>query len=781
MDSRIELKRWQDQNQLAKSVWEYFDKKASARIVAAAIKHPDINLLDLYHALTRLRAKCEYVKRLTIQVDEIEFYAEQDCYYLDLEFGQYVGGVASESLKPEHWNEDVLQLISSRLISEKNSDDLRLIGLSRGDAYYLEHQPRSSLNESNVYLQQMLKTDNVFVYLCNAAMLVYELANYNVLSRGNAANCSWMINHIFQEKFGKSFRNHINVCPHLQDWIAFFEAPHEYTQFYLIMTTGAILQACGELTEDEAKFVSNLISQMQESPYDLSQVNIRRELWGRLQEIITRLLNNRDLIHSEYSQLQNLLNGNLKFIRPSILLFDVRTHILKSSDISTFIKTLTPAEKEYLAQLTQLHETITIIHFNRVREFLDGVPDHGVTAQLWFDLEVLRRLSILYSPKLMNELKNIFSVKENPSSYYCTLARRDEFSLVSRKTKFLFRTNFQAEKYTASVSQLFEQPDLLSDSEVVAQFYRLRSAILSGGLTIRCLATLTTAQRLALTSPAAIFLYNKHEFIRAEDLLVGVSEEIEANIFKHIVRILQLNVNHQLDAKSVNALLYAEDLFLLKTKIGRELNVADYKTVLVGYQASISKTRGALLDAIHDGSGYQFTEIPIKVFVTIESAKIEKLLNISALSVSYFIQVYYYLSRASDLTETQSNTLKVMKDAMPKYLRNVGISNLRLCGIDFSNITLTYTRFNNCDLSNSLFTKTTLSKVKFEDVKLDDADFNGANITSDCVFNRVTPEAMCNPSPNGFTLFTTMSKIGSIANQEAPDSCAPLYVSKGHI
>jgi len=78
-------KRWSSQTKPSEIVWAHYENLASELVQAALRKGG--TLLRLYHALSRLRGKCESLKAMQLKLSEIPFAANGELPFLNNCFG----------------------------------------------------------------------------------------------------------------------------------------------------------------------------------------------------------------------------------------------------------------------------------------------------------------------------------------------------------------------------------------------------------------------------------------------------------------------------------------------------------------------------------------------------------------------------------------------------------------------------------------------------------------------------------------------------------------------
>lgn len=537
--------RWQDQTTSEKEIWKYFDEVAATRLVKAALSRHDLTLFDLAYALLKLRAKCEWVKHNFVKGDQpIEWFAVQEAYEpagltKDKEFSKLITyGISFEPsvINPHIWEQDVIDLVRERIVTQSGIlHTCFKIGLSLITLADVMHQPKMAYKEMEPYFQRLISTDNIFEFLFYSSRIVYELSNHVATSRGTASVNSWIFGKIFQERLGQYFSHPAEVRPYLQDWIAFFEAPGEYTNYFVISAVADLLKSFPSLTQSQRNFLDSIPATMKLTPYRAGN-NLKREAsWKIILSIVQMLLKTNTLSAYDRQQLNNIAEGKLTFRKPFIFLQQLSVLISPKgkydvSSMSKMLATMTDTDKAYLVKILNFEDQVDEVHYQSLGRDMDDEMH-----QLWFDLEILRSIEIknINGKKFISELIGALGLKliRNPKLDYNYYKYPKAYSQFPE----WLRTSFVTPEEDALVPpQLCSMLNKAYQSyDVTDEFsHQIRAAIFSGGLKVQDMHHLSESQLQLLISPCALILYNSQHFIRARDLIDEDVAIMEIKILK---------------------------------------------------------------------------------------------------------------------------------------------------------------------------------------------------------------------------------------------------------
>lgn len=538
--------RWDSADACEREVWNYFDQVVAPQIVRESMASPHVTLASLYQALSIARFKCEWVKHKKPENrTEIENYANSamdltGIQYLNfLKFGYTYLGVAYEPRIFTGTGDEVKTLATMRIQSRNHKLKGTKVGLSD---FKEKHQnnshlantlvhplvnPRSSLVRLEQDFQKLRSTNNLFEFLKLASRIMYELANFPPLERGNAAINTWVIDNIFREKFKMTG----SIRPHLYDWSAFFDSPEQYTNFFIMSAVVAIIKKIPGLYEQDKRFYDSLRQLMMADPNDIANLKKQKDYWENLKIRVKAAAADGAIDARNKELLQQIYAGDLTFTEPSNAIANMVNEInaSKDKDISGIIKR-SQIPEEYLVNLLWFHGHTVHEHVTT----LGNTPLEQKNASYWADLGQLRKLDYNRLQELKKYLKQPLDEPINPDEE-CTDARKNAFDRCS----FLAKISHANEAEIATVPQRFQN---LLNAEVVMNdklddlSSRVMRAIMAGGLSLQDLPQLTDEQLSQLTCSAAMSLYNANLFISYRDLLGNNPDDTDKNILRLIAK-----------------------------------------------------------------------------------------------------------------------------------------------------------------------------------------------------------------------------------------------------
>jgi len=511
--------RWQDQSEISKAVWNYYDCEVVPQIVKQAmqVKRP-VKLSELYHVLSMARYKCEYVKENAKASWEIKKLANAplpneicNFYYQDLgsnrRFGIFqISGTSEPNVtNSAAWGSDVA-LLSSNRIRDRVSGR---IGLSTIQSYdnkekTVAHPIATVLDRLEPDFKQLLESTHPFEFFRIASRLIYELSNYPPIGRGSAAVNAWIIDNIFRNKFNCDF----NIMSRLRDWVAFYENAEQYTAYFVISClTKYIEHKMPDCYNHNKVFFESIYQKMILDPNLLENTSVRESVWNELRDILGKYDNQDDILF------KNKDNWQLIFRKPS----DTIRLIISGENNAV-------DHADYLKMLFDLDEKLSDAH---VEAFGDLKKENDLN-KIWIDLEFLRAL-----PK-----ENIELIK-NAIGY---IAKNTHLStdIVSRSNEIdpMMYGNFYFHIGHGIVNK-----DLMSnvDSEwhrkdIYKEYVRqIRVSMMNGGMKLSDLSCFDEILSV-ISSYAANVLYASNNYIRVSDISASTVVESENNILRLIAR-----------------------------------------------------------------------------------------------------------------------------------------------------------------------------------------------------------------------------------------------------
>lgn len=539
MHDRHTPQRWGQQNPNDKLVWNVFDSSESRALVTAALENPKCNLFDLYFALSKLREKCELVKTQTqasenLTTAEIEYFARMPSYIIsdDCEFGRMAPPsrcMAEGDLdKPEFWEIKVRKLTQQRARitgDDAIRDKLYNVALSTiinptNDYSELSHRQGDILHKLEPIFQKLVQADNISDFIINASALIYTLSNYTPLMRGSAAVSNWLIENIYQHKFGEQLGR--SYRPLIQDWVAFYESEQVYKTYYAISVTANILSSFDFVKQNPEYLqkLQNWESISIENPYLPGNMDKRAGEWKEMQLIIRDSLANHALSSSQRSQLQSLAEMSLTFFKTSSIV-ERLISILEKPDQYAVYKSmlqdlhLSAEDFNQIKIIMQLHETLADDHIKKL-----GVAE--IDGQTWHDLEVLR-LHLQKNASAMLALKDYVGIEKSANLNNPMVKRSPQLNNSLMAAAFLTMQDY--ENLSPKFKELLARGHQFNEQET-----KIICALNGAGIKLQDLDKFTEQQLDILLSPQALLLYHANRFISAEDIADNNIEIMKAKI-----------------------------------------------------------------------------------------------------------------------------------------------------------------------------------------------------------------------------------------------------------
>ncbi len=585
--------RWDNQSNNAQTVWKRYDEVVAPQIIRAALaKNPPCRLSDLYQVLSVARCRCEYEKEPV-----------KDFKRFSSTFGLLHSTSACEpNISADSWGPDVADLIRERVTGN-------YIGMSIVWGKQLNHPGGFVLNILEPVFQQLLSTSDFFEFMQLAGQMMYALSNYPPIIRGSAAVNGWLINAIAKEKF------HIpsNIRPLLYDWTAYFEAPDQYSAFFLISAISKYLTTIPSVYEKDIEskgFFDSLPDIMKKNPNVKANLQQRQDAWKKIKNYVAEALDGSDLTVEQKKHLESIQHGTIEFrgfsnsitqlvnvlngYNESHITNDILDKTINDSGCSrerlkkalflysrrseAYISSYGDADKQTSlnAAWADLDILLTLPskHLHKLKAFLPTLPD------LEYDKTILPvsgygAVTLSSNPETQSEEKLLEIIKNKPSfaCYNNTIyyidhdAKPIELPGESRMVMESLSKSFdeprdvpikEIKEMVRIMSNMFEAPLRFSPSikrlmgicfatwEDIAKVpYNiltlatpvnptddpetrelkdgLQTAIWYGGVKFQELAELSMDEIKIITSPEAIALYKKNEFIIAKDILLNPS------------------------------------------------------------------------------------------------------------------------------------------------------------------------------------------------------------------------------------------------------------------
>lgn len=537
--------RWHAQKSHAEKVWEHFDTVVAQQLVDAALQKKGVTLFDLYHALSRLRGKCESVKAMKVDEAQIPFAANTPFPEVDDErFGVHIpfsNMCEGNLINPKNvWGDEELKFNEKRLFKNEQKHVFRNCKLNIGLSVYnvdgdeLRHRkPEKILEKLEPCFQQMLNAKDISTFLACASQIIYNMSNYSCLFHGSAAVNAWLIEKIFHARFGKHFTFPVSIRPYLQDWVGFYETQESYQAFYVMSAAiNILLFTPGCIDRDARRELDAISIVLREDPFIEGNMEKRAQSWNKLKACITNIIDNDKLPEFEKQQLKVIMESKLIFRKPSPCVADLVNLFggVAGMDVFTYIAGFMPVERrETLKNILEMDEIIADAHYA-------SLGSHAVDGQLWFDLETIRHELIHYCIRystsytstrsaLLKAVNATVSVTNQPS------LDKTEF-INTRTAGASFLTQEEAGQLPQHILREFTPTFYFTDYGVAS-----RKAVISGGLRIQDMPKYSSEQLGILKSPLAVMLYNANLFIRAEDLVDETLNIMKDKIIRMVAKI----------------------------------------------------------------------------------------------------------------------------------------------------------------------------------------------------------------------------------------------------
>lgn len=502
------LSRWNRLTVRQQRIWKHYDQVVAPQIIRAALEQkPICQLLDLYQVLAMARLNCEYNKNSF----------GRDSY---IKFSDFATLQEESTNEPGVWNGTWGMSVACLAKDRMGNDHCDFAGLNVKLMGALWHSGGNILQKANQVFQQMVATNNFFEFIQLAARLTYDLSNFPPTIRGSSAVNTWLINIIAKEKF-----NAPNINPLLQDWVAFFETPEQYSSYFSISAIAKYLQNIPFIYEKDQEFFDSLSELMLKNPNTLANLEAREDIWKKMQAYIEEALSDSRIIKDQKNQLGSILNNHLIFRRPSLeirtLVEAIKEHKPCELEPELLTQLIEHAgyTKEELHRLVQLHLHLSEIY----REFYGNQSMEDKLNADWAELEILRTLpsdhfrvvtKYLAQFKLFDlEYKNIKKTDCNsiPLSYECR-------SIIDAYRKKSLAT--WEDIATTPIENLKLLAPQATDPKLMHELKaRIYDAFWAGGIKLQDLSKLSLDEIKLVTNSKAIALYEKNLFIRAQDIL----------------------------------------------------------------------------------------------------------------------------------------------------------------------------------------------------------------------------------------------------------------------
>lgn len=551
--------RWDNQSTADQFIWKYYDEIASKELIHECINKSDISLAELYQRLALLRAECEWVKKYVKKNDiqNLDHDVIKDIVKNNIisefpgEFASFQPGGTIEVDIHKLWGESIATLGLKRHQQSTNS----IHGLSAAsyktdnDQLDIIHPDGYMLLKLEQDFQKLLITDNLFDYLVLASRLTYTVSNFPPIKRGSASVNTWLIDKIAQEKFNIK----TSIRPFLYDWIAFYESPAQYTNFYVISSATAYIKSLGKIDEIN-DFEQKLKKLMMEDPNDIKILSDRKALWNELKNIINiALKNNPDLDQSEIQKLNEIASGQLEFIKlpeKSDRLITAFLQTQNKEEVNDLFNTLTSADKDYIKEkfFEYKYKSTNAILFKRLDDYNNTFD--APEKEKKFNLEIAE----------YDAFSHLFQTNKVVSEFFTTAGLYDDNEIRDAMHQCVIDQNNYEDLFQDQLRLLtdsidhpvckwgFIEPDILSKYE---ELLMLSSASQNISLALKNSVTLNEVNDAfsviqskfkdkqdqesmisALTSMPAIMLYKTSSDIHIKDLIKATVKETELNILR---------------------------------------------------------------------------------------------------------------------------------------------------------------------------------------------------------------------------------------------------------
>jgi len=662
------LLRWQNQSELAKYVWNYFNDVIARQIVIESIdKKNTLTLTTLYRRLVLARAECEWIKIYLSNYNIVNSShnpineAAINNIYLSFpkEFFNFQFGGSTESCVYDDtsWGEAISEFV------KKRKSDYSFQGMSRTspsvgsfvEDYFMNlnitHPSGSILEKIEPDFQQLCNATNLFEYLKVASRLMFALSNFPPVTRGSAAVNTWIIDIIAQEKFNLTAT--ATMRPALHDWTAYFETPEQYTSFYVISASVQYVKSLDKIKKIDV-FEHKLLISMKENPNISVNLQLRENLWNELKSIIkAELENNSELNDSEKQRLHEIVSGNLIFRKPSERILSIIKTIEQNADVINNLPLLLSADDtQYLKELLQLKHNAGILFLSSYR-----TENEEKTNLMWPDCEALNQLVTSTLAKLMIQFK----------LYKAPIVTKEEKELNERMD--YIRENSVCKAGFILPENIHQYTKLL---ELTQDFQDQVSIALINGMDLNELNQIilqnevTSKHIKILTSRAAVLLYKLKDKISIENLVSSYPEESEMKILNLIASKYCNNDNLESisNAEVRNCLLLYLDPCLFKYKKLSEL---------VG--KSLEETQENILSVFLEH--YNFTSLALNITNENRENFLDIIINYNPIKHSSVASLAKLLNiEPSELKIKQDNTKLstnpnlLLQDAPKKPTRN---------------------------------------------------------------------------------------------------------------
>ena len=514
--------RWGNASDSDKAVWDYYNNVVARQIVQLALKSPSLTLADLFLALSSARLKCEWVKsKKPKNQEEILYYStcEIDSDYNPRGFGRFQPGGNEEREIYDGWGNQVSTLVKERLGDLATYN--RMIALSYIDFdcssrnTSLKHPSGTVLDRLNPNFKSLVCTDNIFEFLSISSTLIYEISNYPPISRGSAAVSTQMIDNIFMERFGSKITpsSNMSIRPLLYDWTSFFEMPSQYTLFYAISAAAKIISSLPGLTEEQNNYITTTLPELMRADPTFNIKKREEEAWQNLRSFIAGMLGNPSLSDDQRKYLGQLQEGHFESVEPSPLILKLYNYIISTDEDDITMENIKSSigDNDITTTLTTL-ENLFFLE-KRIREDHPKLFNDDIYKKNLQDVSLLRKIP-------MSKRKRLENCFFTHPPHEATKPEPRELDPP--------RLSDNVENGRSEINEL------LSHNNKINRLVPI--ALLSGGITVEYMKTLSIDQIQALTSRAAILLYNANIYSRAADFVDNNVDVIENNILKQIAK-----------------------------------------------------------------------------------------------------------------------------------------------------------------------------------------------------------------------------------------------------
>jgi hypothetical protein len=527
-------KRWENKSDSDNVIWSYYNEVVAKKVVIDSIYTKEITLVDLYQKLALKRAECEWTKQYaknkeieTLSPEIIEELLKNSLHSsFPVQFANFQAGKSVEQ-DISNWGEAISKLAAKRLARDYyGQKGLSTISPGSGSdtTFDLNHPEGYVLSLLETDFQELLNTTSLLEFFKAASHLTYLLSNFPPIERGSAAVNSWIIDKIAQEKFNISTTS---IRPFLYDWMAFFDTPEQYTNYYVMVTAVNYLKSLNKLDGINA-FETKLLHSMQENPNSLNNALERENLWDELKNIIHLESKNTPFNATEIKHLNDISSGNLVFRKPTKELQHIIEIVSKDSSPKS-IASLSSTQKDYLLHILSLEFYLGQTYVSQY-----GTSEEESFHQLVCDLLFLKNN---VSKQIIDDLYDklgVFNSRTNQYQKNYSQAKK-EFDLINQDIMAnpICKWGFISIDTFHSFSKLLEMAQGLEERVALA----LKNGMQIKDLNFYILNQNATKEDIeVLTSKAAILLYKVDPVISIDQIVMKTPEETEMNILRLVAK-----------------------------------------------------------------------------------------------------------------------------------------------------------------------------------------------------------------------------------------------------